>query len=164
MGLALFYGGLVQLLAGMWEMRTGNTFGAVAFSSYGQDTHQACMEGLSTGSRRHSSSSTHIPCAAVSCALSVSLFSPTAGGFWMSFAALFIKSFGFMDVYAEMSPEYIGRALGIYLFAWCLFSLLMMIASHRTTVVLFTLFGVVALTFLLLSIGHWYERQHARGT
>ncbi|CAG8599036.1 82_t:CDS:2 [Ambispora leptoticha] len=34
-GLALFYGGLVQLLAGMWEFRTGNTFGATAFSSYG---------------------------------------------------------------------------------------------------------------------------------
>ncbi len=34
-GLALFYGGLAQLLAGMWEFRTGNTFGATAFTSYG---------------------------------------------------------------------------------------------------------------------------------
>jgi uncharacterized protein len=34
-GLAAFYGGLAQLLAGMWEFRNGNTFGAVAFSSYG---------------------------------------------------------------------------------------------------------------------------------
>ena len=34
-GSALFYGGLVQLLAGMWEMACGNTFGATAFSSYG---------------------------------------------------------------------------------------------------------------------------------
>jgi succinate-acetate transporter protein len=33
--LAFAYGGLVQLLAGMWEFRTGNTFGAVAFSSFG---------------------------------------------------------------------------------------------------------------------------------
>ena len=33
--LALFYGGLAQLLAGMWEFRKGNTFGAVAFTSYG---------------------------------------------------------------------------------------------------------------------------------
>jgi succinate-acetate transporter protein len=33
--LALFYGGIVQLLAGMWEFRKGNTFGAVAFTSYG---------------------------------------------------------------------------------------------------------------------------------
>jgi uncharacterized protein len=35
LGLALAYGGLAQLLAGMWEFRTGNTFGAVAFTSYG---------------------------------------------------------------------------------------------------------------------------------
>jgi succinate-acetate transporter protein len=33
--LAIFYGGLAQLLAGMWEYRTGNTFGATAFASYG---------------------------------------------------------------------------------------------------------------------------------
>jgi uncharacterized protein len=35
LSLALVYGGLVQLLAGMWEFRTGNTFGAVAFCSFG---------------------------------------------------------------------------------------------------------------------------------
>jgi len=29
------YGGLVQLLAGMWEMAVGNTFGATALASYG---------------------------------------------------------------------------------------------------------------------------------
>ncbi|GAA6005355.1 hypothetical protein JCM10207_002949 [Rhodosporidiobolus poonsookiae] len=34
-GPALWYGGLAQLLAGMWEFATGNTFGATAFSSYG---------------------------------------------------------------------------------------------------------------------------------
>ncbi len=34
-GLALFYGGLVQLIAGVQEFRAGNTFGATAFCSYG---------------------------------------------------------------------------------------------------------------------------------
>lgn len=33
--LALFYGGLGQLLAGMWEFVKANTFGALAFTSYG---------------------------------------------------------------------------------------------------------------------------------
>jgi len=33
--LALFYGGFAQLLAGMWEFRKANTFGALAFTSYG---------------------------------------------------------------------------------------------------------------------------------
>jgi succinate-acetate transporter protein len=32
---ALGYGGLVQLLAGMWEFRNRNVFGATAFGSYG---------------------------------------------------------------------------------------------------------------------------------
>jgi succinate-acetate transporter protein len=35
LGLALFYGGIAQLLAGMWEFVKGNTFGAVAFTSFG---------------------------------------------------------------------------------------------------------------------------------
>jgi hypothetical protein len=35
LGMAFAYGGLAQLLAGMWEFRNGNAFGAAAFSSYG---------------------------------------------------------------------------------------------------------------------------------
>ena len=35
LGYALAYGGLAQLLAGMWEFRNKNVFGATAFSSYG---------------------------------------------------------------------------------------------------------------------------------
>jgi len=34
-GLAIFYGGIAQMLAGMWEFAKGNTFGALAFSSFG---------------------------------------------------------------------------------------------------------------------------------
>ncbi|KAJ5263127.1 hypothetical protein N7497_008629 [Penicillium chrysogenum] len=33
--LALNYGGIAQVLAGMWEMAIGNTFGATSFCSYG---------------------------------------------------------------------------------------------------------------------------------
>ena len=35
LGYALAYGGLAQLLAGMWEFRRGNVFASTAFSSYG---------------------------------------------------------------------------------------------------------------------------------
>src|SRR4051812_28223948 len=35
LGFALAYGGLVQLLAGMWEFRNRNVFGSTAFSTYG---------------------------------------------------------------------------------------------------------------------------------
>jgi len=35
LGLALFYGGIAQLVAGIWEFANRNTFGATAFCSYG---------------------------------------------------------------------------------------------------------------------------------
>jgi hypothetical protein len=35
LGFAFAYGGLTQLLAGMWEFRNRNIFGATAFSTYG---------------------------------------------------------------------------------------------------------------------------------
>jgi len=35
LGYALAYGGVCQLLAGMWEFRNKNVFGATAFSTYG---------------------------------------------------------------------------------------------------------------------------------
>ncbi|THU85087.1 hypothetical protein K435DRAFT_764507 [Dendrothele bispora CBS 962.96] len=34
-GMAIFAGGLVQFIAGMWEFPRGNVFGATAFASYG---------------------------------------------------------------------------------------------------------------------------------
>jgi succinate-acetate transporter protein len=34
LGLAIAYGGLAQLLAGMWEFRRGNAFGALTFGSF----------------------------------------------------------------------------------------------------------------------------------
>jgi succinate-acetate transporter protein len=35
LGLALAYGGIAQVLAGMWEFKNNNTFGATAFTSFG---------------------------------------------------------------------------------------------------------------------------------
>jgi len=35
LGLALFYGGIAQVLAGLWEFYNRNTFGATAFTSFG---------------------------------------------------------------------------------------------------------------------------------
>jgi succinate-acetate transporter protein len=95
LGLALAYGGIAQLLAGMWEFRTGNTFGAVAFSSY--------------------------------------------GAFWISFWALVV-------FYAPKIPAAdAGHAIGLYLWAWAIFTAYMFVASLRTT-------GAVALVFLLLTV------------
>jgi uncharacterized protein len=35
LGMAIFYGGLGQIIAGIWEFAKGNAFGGVAFCSYG---------------------------------------------------------------------------------------------------------------------------------
>ncbi len=35
LGMAFFYGGLAQILAGMWEFKVGNIFGATCFTSFG---------------------------------------------------------------------------------------------------------------------------------
>ena len=110
-GLAMFYGGLGQLLAGMWELRVGNTFAATILASY--------------------------------------------GGFWLSFAALNDVSMGFLVNYKRQSD--LTSALGIYLFAWATFSLLMTIAAHRTTLGLVFMLFLVTLTFLLLSIAEFHQ-------
>ncbi|KAK6458018.1 putative transporter [Scheffersomyces xylosifermentans] len=34
-GIAVFYGGLIQFLSGVWELAAGNTFAGTAFTSYG---------------------------------------------------------------------------------------------------------------------------------
>eukprot|EP01039_Chlorochromonas_danica_P010631 gene10631-11782_t len=113
LGLALFYGGLAQFCAGMWEFKTGNTLGATLFTSY--------------------------------------------GAFWMSYAALFIKAFGFLDGYAGGNPADLRNALGIYLLAWAWFTLMMAAAVHRTTVGLVSLLFILFCTFLMLAIGEFSD-------
>ncbi|ORX62371.1 hypothetical protein DM01DRAFT_1365520 [Hesseltinella vesiculosa] len=105
-GLAFFYGGLVQLLAGMWEFRTGNTFGATAFSSY--------------------------------------------GGFWMSFAFTITPGTGVIAAYGG-DAKTLDQSLGIYMLAWAIATLLLLIACHRSSVGMVALFFFLFITFVLLA-------------
>lgn len=102
LGLALAYGGIVQLLAGMWEFRTGNTFGAVAFCSY--------------------------------------------GAFWISFWALEV-------FYAKQIGGNVGHALGVYLWAWAIFTAYMTVAALRVSGAVLAVFALLTATFILLAIG-----------
>jgi succinate-acetate transporter protein len=106
-GLALFYGGVVQLLAGMWEFRSGNTFGATAFSSY--------------------------------------------GGFWLAFGIIFIPGSGILDALAK-TPAALHPALGLFLLGWAIFTGLMFLGTLRLNMGLIALFGLLFLTFLVLTI------------
>ena len=108
LGLALAYGGIAQLLAGMWEFRTGNTFGAVAFSSF--------------------------------------------GAFWISFWALNV-------FYAKDITGNAGHAVGVYLWAWAIFTAYMTVAALRVSGAVLLVFVLLTITFVLLAIG---RRRRAR--
>ena len=99
LAVALAYGGIAQLLAGMWEFRAGNTFGAVAFGSY--------------------------------------------GAFWISVFVLF-----------RIGPPPSHAGFSLYLYAWTIFTLLMLVASLRTSGVLVAVFLMLTITFFLLAIGN----------
>jgi uncharacterized protein len=101
--MALTFGGIAQLVAGIWEFRTGNTFGAVAFCAY--------------------------------------------GAFWISF--FFVVQIGL----AEIRPAEVGSALGMYLWAFGIFTVYMFIASLRTSGAVALVFFLLAITFIVLGIG-----------
>lgn len=100
LALAMFYGGLVQLLAGMWEFIRKNTFGAVAFSSY--------------------------------------------GAFWLAFYAIVKFNLGAGT-----------DTVGIFLLGWTIFTFYMMLASIKTSGAVLTVFILLFITFVLLTIGAW---------
>lgn len=102
-GAAVFYGGVAQGLAGMWEFVAGNTFGATAFTSY--------------------------------------------AAFWLSYAAILIPWFGVEEGYtsSNVSGSILPHALAIFLLAWTIFTVILLVASLRTS------FGIVALLFFLSS-------------
>src|SRR3954464_2451716 len=103
LGLALAYGGIAQLLAGMWEFRNNNTFGATAFTSF--------------------------------------------GAFWISFFVL--EQFEG----SKIPTTHLGKAVGLYLIAWGIFTAYMWIASFRVSVAVNLVFLFLAVTFFLLGIG-----------
>lgn len=103
--LALFYGGTAQVLAGMWEFKKNNTFGALAFTSY--------------------------------------------GAFWLSFAAL-VKF-----VAGDLPAADAAKGIGVFLLAWTIFTLYMTLAALKTTPILISVFVVLSITFLLLTIGEF---------
>src|SRR5947209_290545 len=102
-GLALAYGGIAQLAAGLWEFRTGNTFGAVAFCSF--------------------------------------------GAFWISFYFIVHSA-------SSNSASELFSGLGLYLWAWGIFTSYMFFASLRTTGAVALVFLLLAITFIILGIGN----------
>jgi succinate-acetate transporter protein len=105
LGMAIAFGGLGQFLAGMWEFRTGNTFGAVAFTAY--------------------------------------------GAFWISFYFLVQVQ---LPALAKAGDA--GNAIGLYLWAWGIFTGVMFFCSFAAARAVSVIFLLLTVTFILLGIGN----------
>lgn len=104
-GVALMFGGLTQLIAGVIQFRTGNTFGGVLFGTF--------------------------------------------GAFWLSLFA--IAEFFLKDVPAAQA----GHALGLFLYAFGIFTVWIFVASFRTNVVVVLALADLAATFFVLGAGNY---------
>ena len=102
---ALMFGGLAQLIAGLIQLRTGNTFSGVLFAGF--------------------------------------------GAFWMSFFAIgqwFLKDIPALQV---------GHALGLFIYAFGIFVVVMLAASLRTNVVVVLALAILVAVFALLGAGNY---------
>ena len=104
-GVAFMFGGLTQLIAGVLQFRTGNTFGGVLFSTF--------------------------------------------GAFWLSLFA--IAEFFLKDVPAAQT----GHALGLFLYAFGIFTVWIFVASFRTNAVVVVELAALAATFFVLGAGNY---------
>jgi len=104
-GVALMYGGIAQLIAGVIQFRTGNTFTGVLFSTF--------------------------------------------GAFWLSLFA--IVQFFLEDIPAAHA----GHALGLFLYAFGIFTVWIWLASFRTNVVVVVALAGLAATLFVLGAGNY---------
>jgi succinate-acetate transporter protein len=104
-GVALMFGGITQLIAGVIQLRSGNTFTGMLFGAF--------------------------------------------GAFWMSLFA--IVQFFLKDV----PPSQVGHALGLFLYAFGMFTFVMWVASFRTSVITNVALFVLMITFFALAIGNY---------
>jgi succinate-acetate transporter protein len=104
-GVALMFGGIAQLIAGVIQFRNGNTFTGVLFSTF--------------------------------------------GAFWLSVYAIgevFLK---------EIPPAQAGHALGLFLYAFGIFTVWLWVASFRTSVAVVVALAGLAATFFVLGAGNY---------
>lgn len=101
--LAFFYGGLAQFLAGMWEFRNKNTFGAAAFTSYG--AFWLALAFFEFFARQ-------LGVAASSAALGVTLFAWTVFTFYM-WVGSFRTTGAVLLVFAALLATYILLDVGV---------------------------------------------------
>jgi uncharacterized protein len=104
-GVALMFGGLTQLIAGIIQLRVGNTFAGVLFSGF--------------------------------------------GAFWLSLFAIaqwFLKA---------VPPAQVGHALGLFLYGFGIFIVIMFATSLRTNAVVVVALGILVFAIFALAAGNY---------
>ena len=104
-GVALMCGGITALIAGIIQLRTGNTFSGVLFAGF--------------------------------------------GAFWLSLFAIaqwFLKA---------VPPLHAGQAMGLFLYAFGIFLVVMLAASFRTNVVVVVTLALITVAVFLLGAGNY---------
>jgi uncharacterized protein len=104
-GVALMFGGATQMIAGVIQLRTGNTFSGVLFTGF--------------------------------------------GAFWLS---LFAIAQWFLR---EVPPLQVGHAMGLFLYAFGIFVVVMLATSLRTNAVVVLALAILVLAFFCLGAGHY---------
>ena len=62
-------------------------------------------------------------------------------------------SLWYLIVHAHLTKADAPQGIGIFLLAWTIFSAYMTVVTHRISGLLFTLFSVLVVTFVFLTIG-----------
>ena len=104
--MAIFTGGLLQFIAGMWEFPRGNIFGATG--KFPKNIFLSFLFKFGTLTRFVAFSA--------------------YGTFWMSYAAIFIPGTGVLAAYDNNTQE-LSNALGLYLVVWFMFTVMLMYVS-----------------------------------
>jgi uncharacterized protein len=125
LGLALPFGGLIQILAGMWAFRRGNTFIATAFTSYGAFF--------------------------ISFALIVQFYVPQV----IAGTAKALGPGATLPQIVVAATDHLNVVLGLYLFVWGVFTTYMFVASLASARAIQLAFLVGILTFFTLAAGKW---------
>ncbi len=104
-GVAFAFGGLAQLIAGIIQLRTGNTFGGMLFTGY--------------------------------------------GAFWLSLWAI-------AEFFLKAVPvTQVGHALGLFLYAFGIFTVVMLAAAFRTSIAVVVTLFLLGVTFFVLAAGNY---------
>jgi hypothetical protein len=120
--MAIFTGGLLQFIAGMWEFPRGNVFGAtgkferpfkpLTFFLFLNTTIPIFKHSFLTRSY---------------CFLTFSLLIlafASFGCFWMSYSAILIPGSGVIAAYSN--PQELSNAIGLFLIVWFMFTAMLM--------------------------------------